>query len=91
MSREDWSGTLTAFVIGVGVGAALGVLFAPKSGEETREFLRDNARRGLNQATAAGRKISRQAREVVEDVSDQLGDVAEAGSRAFNQVKKAIS
>ncbi|MGH9703155.1 MAG: YtxH domain-containing protein [Candidatus Acidiferrales bacterium] len=91
MSRDDLSGTLTVFLIGVGVGAALGVLFAPKSGEETREFLRENARKGMDQATAAGRKLRRQARDVVEDVADQLGDVADAGSRAFGQVKKAIS
>lgn len=91
MSRDDLSGTLTVFLIGVGVGAALGILFAPKSGEETREFLRENARKGMDQATAAGRKLRRQARDVVDDVADQLEDVADAGSRAINQVKKAIS
>ena len=91
MSRDDWSGTLTAFVIGMGVGAALGILFAPKSGEETREFLRDNARRGLDQATAAGRRIRRQATGVVDDVAEQLEQAVEAGSRALNSVKKAIS
>jgi hypothetical protein len=34
-------GTISLFAIGVAVGAALGVLFAPKSGEQTREIIAD--------------------------------------------------
>ena len=30
---------VTYFLVGLGVGALVGILFAPKSGEETREFL----------------------------------------------------
>ena len=33
----------SAFAIGAGIGAAIGILFAPKSGEDTREFLRSSA------------------------------------------------
>ena len=34
------------FLVGLGVGALMGVLFAPKSGEDTREYL---AKRGSHQ------------------------------------------
>ncbi len=34
------------FLVGLGVGALVGVLFAPKSGEETRRFLSDKADEG---------------------------------------------
>src|SRR5689334_23987403 len=43
-----------SLLIGVGLGALISLLFAPKSGQETRQLLRqqyDNARRGLNQQT----------------------------------------
>src|SRR5437899_12434474 len=38
------------FLVGLGVGALVGVLFAPKSGEETRRFLSDKADEGRDYA-----------------------------------------
>jgi gas vesicle protein len=32
---------LTSFLLGLGVGVGIGMLFAPKSGSETRQLLRD--------------------------------------------------
>ena len=37
---------LSYFFLGLGLGVAAGVLFAPKSGAETREFLRSKAEEG---------------------------------------------
>jgi len=34
------------FLVGLGVGALVGVLFAPKSGEETRDYLNKKADEG---------------------------------------------
>ena len=36
--------TISIFAVGLAVGAALGVLFAPKSGDDTREIFADTAR-----------------------------------------------
>jgi gas vesicle protein len=44
---KDNSGTLmVAFVLGALAGAAVALLFAPASGEETREYLGEKAREG---------------------------------------------
>src|SRR6185437_2458894 len=39
---------LSFFFLGLGLGVAVGVLFAPKSGSETREFLRSKADEGTD-------------------------------------------
>jgi gas vesicle protein len=36
---EKIDSKVTYFLVGMGVGSLLGILFAPKSGEETREYL----------------------------------------------------
>ena len=46
MSKDNSGGLMVAFVIGALAGAAVALLFAPATGEETREFLGDKAREG---------------------------------------------
>ena len=36
-NENTWQKGATLFLVGVGVGAGLALLFAPKSGEETRD------------------------------------------------------
>ena len=33
---------LSSFLMGLGVGVAIGMLFAPKSGQETRDMIKNN-------------------------------------------------
>ncbi len=41
--NNPWPSRMGGFLIGVGVGAGLGILLAPASGSETRESVRDKA------------------------------------------------
>ena len=41
--KNYWPSRVTGFLLGVGVGAALGILLAPASGSETREAVRGKA------------------------------------------------
>lgn len=46
MANDNSSGLMVAFVIGALTGAAVALLLAPASGEETREYLGERAREG---------------------------------------------
>jgi YtxH-like protein len=46
--ESDWVAPILSFVGGIAVGAGLGILFAPKSGEMTRASLRDIANEAKN-------------------------------------------
>ena len=46
MANDNGGSVMVAFVLGAVAGAAVALLFAPASGEETREYLGEKAREG---------------------------------------------
>jgi len=78
MSDRDGSGFLW-FLAGLGIGAAVGILYAPKAGDELRQQLRDVAEDGRENM----KERARQARE-------QAGGWAEKGRDYLNQQKEQI-
>ncbi len=75
---------LLAFLVGAVAGAAVALLYAPATGEETRAYLGDKAREGREKATevaAKGRETLRQGRET-------LSEAIERGREAFQQARR---
>jgi gas vesicle protein len=84
------------FLVGVGIGALLGVLFAPKSGEETRDYLAKRADEGKEYAQKRAKELRERADELIErgkDVAarkrDSLAAAVEAGREAFLRESKS--
>src|SRR5579863_10058629 len=78
------------FLVGLGVGALVGVLFAPKSGEDTREFLSKRADDGREFAQKKARELRERADELIErskEVAgrkrDSISAAVEAGREAY--------
>ena len=86
-NRNQWPKIASAFAIGLGAGAALGLLFAPQAGEDTRGYLRDTAQDGVNEAVARGKSIARRARKGVEEARDFVNEVADSAGGAFQDAR----
>jgi len=91
MSRRRISGaqTISILAFGIAVGAALGMIFAPKSGEETREIIAETVQEELDKATSTGKKWARAAQKTVEQAREQVQDAVDIGERAFNAARRA--
>ena len=86
MARDDGgaAGTVVvAFVLGAITGAAVALLMAPASGEETRRLLADKAREGRDRASEA----ARQGREFVNRQKETLSSAIDRGREAYEQAR----
>ena len=84
MSRDDSGNLLVAFVIGALTGAAVALLYAPATGDDTREFLGQKAREGK----AKAREAMDQGREHFNHQRDNLATAVERGREAFAQARE---
>ena len=76
-------GVMVAFMLGAIAGAAVALLVAPTSGEETRRKLGEKAREGRDKASEA----ARQGREFLRNQRDGLSTAFERGKEAFEQAR----
>ena len=74
---------VTYFLVGLGVGALVGILFAPKSGEDTREFLGKKADEGRDFA-------QRKAKELRERADDLIERSKDAATRGNDSISAAV-
>lgn len=72
----------TSFIVGLGVGVAVGMLYAPKSGTETQEFLTQKARSGIDQVSGAAKDLQTQAGNLVDKVRGHARETVEASKEA---------
>lgn len=87
--RRSGYSSVPLFLAGLGTGLALGVLFAPSSGEETRMHLADSARQGLDKAKAKGEEFSRRAQDVVARGKEAVTRGKEAASETVDSAKQS--
>jgi gas vesicle protein len=81
---------LSSFLLGLGVGVAVGMLFAPKSGSETRELIKNKAGEGgdfLKQRSADLKDTASgwvdKGKDALGRQKDTLNDAVEAGKQAY--------
>ena len=91
MADRDGNG-LVWFLAGLGLGALAGVLYAPRSGSETREVLRARAEEGRDYVRNRAREAKEQAsqwadkgRDAVSQQKEQFRAAYEAGRQAYHE------
>jgi len=84
MSQLDTSGTprrfaffLAGAALGASVAAAVVLLYAPRSGEETRELLAERGRELSQRARGGGDEFVRRVREATDEWAAQLQAAAD--------------
>jgi len=81
---------LSSFLLGLGVGVAVGMLFAPKSGQETRDIIKTKANEGsdyLKQRSADLKETASgwvdKGKEALGRQRDSVNEAMEAGKQAY--------
>ena|SRR5437879_1047783 len=89
---DDRNNNIGWFLAGLGLGAVVGILYAPKSGRETREALLQQAEDGREYVVTRGREAREQVREMVDRGKDtvskqreQINSAIEAGRQAYRE------
>ncbi len=82
-TRDSVTVYIPGFLVGLGIGAVLGVLFAPRSGEDTRDLITGKVRSGLDQARNKGAELVRRAQEALDREKAQISEAIEAGKQAY--------
>jgi gas vesicle protein len=74
------AGVLLAFMVGATVGAAVALLYAPATGEETRDYLGKRAKEGRDRVN----EMARQGREVITKQRENLTTAFDRAREQFN-------
>jgi len=72
------------FIFGLGVGLGVGILLAPRSGEETRQMLKEKADEGTDY-------LKKQSADIRENATDLLDKGRQALDRQRDQVAEAMA
>jgi gas vesicle protein len=86
------------FFLGLGLGVAVGLLFAPSSGAETRDLIRSKADESKDYLRRRGSELRETANEAIEKgktaVSrqrDHLAAAVDAGKQAYREAVSGAS
>ena len=103
-SGDGASGIILSFLLGGLTGAAFAILFAPRSGQETRELLGEKIREGAERGRDMKERAVHKGREILDDASEyvekqretlaqrkeRLAAAVEAGRQAYRDEKEKM-
>jgi len=79
------------FLLGLGIGVAAGILWAPRAGEETRQLLADRAGEGADYLKARAQEGKEYVRQRTEDLKQSANDLYQQGVSTVQRQKENLS
>ena len=73
------------FLAGLGVGALVGVLYAPKAGKETREDIKASALDARDRASVLAQQAQDKASALAAQGKQQMGEYADRGKEYYDR------
>jgi len=90
MADNDNPSGFAALLMGLGVGLALGFLFAPQSGEETREIIVERTKEGMAVAADAIEELKSQAELAVVNAAETVQCLKQRAEQAVAEAQEKI-
>ena len=79
------------FLLGIGLGVAAGVLLAPKSGAETRDYLKNKAGEGSDYLRTRAEDGREYLRRRTDDIKGSAADIYEKGRTRVARHRENLS
>ena len=90
MENNQSGSNFLYFLTGISVGALIGILFAPQSGRETRDYITTRTEEGRGYVTKKSQDLRGQAseyvdrgKEMVQDQKEHLAAAIDAGKQTY--------
>ena len=94
MAQEDNSGKVIWFFAGAAIGAAVALLYAPQSGQETRRYLGDKAKEGKDALAESGREMMDRGRDLYErgrKMADEAAEMFDRGRKIVDGAAESVA
>ncbi len=90
MAQCNVASKVSWFLAGAGLGAAVALLLAPKTGEETRKLISKKAEEGKDYVASKGRVLRGQAEDLVDKGKELVTKQKERLAEALETGKEAV-
>lgn len=81
---------LGGLLIGGAIGAALGILFAPRSGKETRQMLKESIA-GIPELSELAENVQQQTQRTLEEAMQRLQEAIAVGQEASRKLRQEMT